>query len=106
MGDTHSIVHLVIQFLKFKIRKFFHMVNVYMLLSKIISCTPIKPNNIIHMKCALDLCDEFLEYIIPDEDLYNRPNSPLFDLSVYTCQGVCAKHGIIPNVPTLCKLFK
>ena len=27
--------------------------------SHCISCTPIKPNNIIHIKCALGFCDDF-----------------------------------------------
>ena len=32
-----------------------------------IFCTPVKPNNIINIKCALVFCDKCLEYIIPDE---------------------------------------
>ena len=30
---------------------------------------PIKPNDTIHIKCALFFCDEFTEYNITDEEL-------------------------------------
>ena len=56
------------------------------------------------MKRALGFCDECPKCIIPDKGLYDGPNDPLIHFSVYTYQGRCAKHGIIPNGPTLCKL--
>ena len=66
--------------------------------------TPIKPNIIIHMECALGFCNECPKYIIPDEKLDDRSNSPLVHFSVYTYQGRCAKYGIIKHVPTLWKI--
>ena len=51
-----------------------------------ISCTPIKPNNIIYMKWALGFFDEFIDYIIPDEEVDDGPNASLIHFSVYTYQ--------------------
>ena len=31
----------------------------------------IKPKDTIHIKCALDFCDECTEYNIPDEEIYD-----------------------------------
>ena len=66
-----------------------------------ISCTAIKPKNIINMKCALGFCYECSEYILPDEELDDGQNDSLVHFSVYTHQLRCAKHSIIPNIPTL-----
>ena len=41
-----------------------------------------KPKNMIHIKCALGFCDEFPGYIIPNEELDDGPNTPLFRFSV------------------------
>ena len=41
---------------------------------------------------------------ITDEELDYGPNSPLIYFSVYTYQGRCSNHGIVPNGPTLCKI--
>ena len=71
---------------------------------KTITCTNIKPNNIIHMKCNLGFSDKYPKYIIPDKKLYDGPNYPLIHFSVYTYQGRWAKHGTIPNRPSLWKL--
>ena len=40
-----------------------------------ITCLPIKPNNIIHIKCALAFCDKFPGYNITNEELYYVPNA-------------------------------
>ena len=56
------------------------------------------------MKYDLNFFDEFPKYMTPDEELDDVPNAPLVHFSVYTYQGRYAKHGIIPNGPTLCKL--
>ena len=69
-----------------------------------IACTPVKPNNIIHMKCALVFLYKFPNYIIHNEELYGEPNGPLICFSVYIHQVRCAKHGIFLNGSTLCKL--
>ena len=55
----------------------------------------------INIKCDLGFCDNFPEYKINDEELYYGPSYPLIHLSVYTYKIICAKHGIIPNGPTL-----
>ena len=52
----------------------------------LIACTPIKPNNIIYMKCALGFFDESPKYSIPDE-VYGGPNAPLIHFSFYSYQG-------------------
>ena len=62
-----------------------------------ITCTPIKPNNIIHMNNDFGFCNECIKYMIPYEELDYIPNAPLINFSVYNYQGICAKHGIIPN---------
>ena len=72
--------------------------------SRCISCSPIKPKNIIHIKSDLVFCDECTDHIITDEELYGVPNYQLIYFSVYTYQVRCAKHGIITNGPNLCKL--
>ena len=54
------------------------------------------------MNCALFFSDECPKYIIPDKELDCGPNYPIVRSSVYTHQVRCAKHGIIPNEPTLC----
>ena len=56
------------------------------------------------MKCDLVFMVQCPRYIIPVEELNDVPNSPLINFSVYTYQLRCAKNGIIPNGPTLCKL--
>ena len=68
-----------------------------------ISCTNIKPNNIINTKCYLYFCDECTKHIIPDEELDDGPNTSFINLGVYKHQLICAKHGIIINWPDLCK---
>ena len=35
-----------------------------------------------------------------------NPNDSLINFSVYTYQGRCATHGIIPNGPNLCIIFE
>ena len=49
-------------------------------------------------------CDECPKYIIPDKELDCGPNYPIVSSSVYTHQLRCAKHSIITNGPTLCKI--
>ena len=68
-----------------------------------ISCTPIKPNNFIHIKCGLGFfyCPE---YNITDEELDDGPNAPLIHFIFYIYQEKCEKHVIIPNGTTLCKI--
>ena len=58
------------------------------------------------MKCALGFCDECPKWIIPDKELDDGLNAPLIYFSVYKYQGICAKHGIITNGPTLCILWE
>ena len=53
------------------------------------------------MNGDLGFCDECSRYIITDEEIYDASNDPLIHFSVYTYQGRCAKHGIIPNGTTL-----
>ena len=60
----------------------------------------------INIKRALGFCDEFLKYTITNEKLDYGPYDSLIHFSVYTYQGRCAKHGIIPNILSLCKLFE
>ena len=48
--------------------------------------------------------NECTKYIIPDEELYDGSNAPLINFIIYTYQGICAKHGIITNRLTLCKI--
>ena len=52
---------------------------------QLIACTPIKPKNIIYMKCALVFCDECPNYSIPDE-VYGGLNDPFIHFSVYSYQ--------------------
>ena len=66
-----------------------------------ITCIPIKPNDIIHIKCDLFFCDEYPEYIIPNEGLDDGPNASITQFSVYTYQGRCATNGIFPNGPSV-----
>ena len=61
-----------------------------------IAYLPIKPKNVIHIKCALGFCDEFPGYNITDEELDGGPNTSIIHFSVYTYQGRCATHCIIP----------
>ena len=68
-----------------------------------ITCLHIKPNNMVHIKCALGFCDKFPEYNISDEELYDGPNSPIIHFRVYTYQVRCATHGIITNGPSVCR---
>ena len=67
-----------------------------------ISCLPIKPNNMLYIKCDLSFCDECPEYNIFDEELDDERNFPLVLFSIYPYQGICEKHGIIPIRPSLC----
>ena len=67
-----------------------------------IICLPIKPNNMINIKYVLVFCDECTEYNIPNEELDDDPNTSLIHFSVYTYQGRCETHGIIPNGITVC----
>ena len=69
-----------------------------------ITCLPIKPKNMIRIKCALGFCDECPEYNIPSEELDDGPNASIIHFSVYTYQGRCSIHGTIPNVPIVCIL--
>ena len=73
---------------------------------KWITSITIKPNNTIHIKCDLVFGDKFPDYSITDEELYDEPNVPLIYFSVYTYQGICATHGIISNVPSVCRVWK
>ena len=66
-----------------------------------ITCLSIKPNNMIHIKCALGVCDECPEYNIPDEELDDGPNVSLLHFIVYNYQGRCAAHAKISNVPSV-----
>ena len=52
----------------------------------------------INTKCDLGFCDEFPGYNITNEELDDRKNASIIHLSVYIYQGICATHGIIPNV--------
>ena len=61
-----------------------------------------KPNNMIHIKCVLGLCDEFSEYNIPNEELFYWLNTSFVHFSVYKFQRKCATHGIFPNGPSVC----
>ena len=56
------------------------------------------------MKCDFVFCDEFPKCILPDEELYDGSNYPLIHFSVYTYQGICENHFIIPKEKTLRKL--
>ena len=62
-------------------------------------CYPIKPKNIIHMKCDLLFFDKFTKWIIPDEELDDGPHDTLVIFSYYTYQLRLGKHGIIRNEP-------
>ena len=53
------------------------------------------------MECDLGFCDEFPNFIIPDEELDDEPNFQLIRFSVYNYKGRCENNGIITNVPTL-----
>ena len=53
------------------------------------------------MKCGLDFCGGFTDYIINSEELDDGLKAPLIHLRVYTFEGRCAKHGKTPNGPTL-----
>ena len=66
-----------------------------------ITCILIKPNNIIHIKCASGFCDEYTDYNITNEGLDDEPKASIFHFSEYTYQGRCATHGIIPNRPSV-----
>ena len=70
------------------------------------TCYIIKTNNTIHIKCDLGCCDECPEYNITNEEIDDGPNNSIISFSVYTYQGGCAKHGITPNVPSVCRLFE
>ena len=48
--------------------------------------------------------NECPKYIIPDEEIYCGTNYPLICFTIYTYQGSCEKHDMIPNGPSLCKL--
>ena len=50
--------------------------------------------------------NECPEYNIPYVELDDGPNAPLILFIAYTYQVRRAKHGIIPNGPTLCKIFE
>ena len=54
-----------------------------------ISCTTIKPNNMIHINCALSICDECSKFITTGKELNDVPNSQLIHFGVYTYQGKC-----------------
>ena len=58
-----------------------------------ITCLPIKPNNIINIKCDL-FFDNSPEYNITDKELDYEPNASIMHLSVYTYQRICATHGL------------
>ena len=58
----------------------------------------------IHIKFDSSFCDEFLEYNIIDEEIYDGPNSLLIHFSVYTYQGRCETHVIVPNGPSAWKI--
>ena len=64
---------------------------------------PIFPLNQIiwFIKSVLIFYNEWPEYNIPDEELDDRLNASLIHFSVYTSQGRCATHVIIPNGPSV-----
>ena len=64
----------------------------------------IKPNDGININCDVGFCEEFPEYIIPDEELDYGKNASLIHFSVYTHQGIYVTHGIITNGPSLCRI--
>ena len=108
LGDAHATVYLEIhKFCTLQVEFFFVWLFLHATIKDVAQCiywTPIKPNNIIHMNCDLTFFDYFPKCIIPDEELDDGLNDPLIHFSVYTFQVRCLKHGIIPNVPTLCKI--
>ena len=104
MGHTHNSVHSTISASHYKDRVFPDVECLDATIkykTQCISYTTIKPDNIIHMKCALVFCDECPKYIITDEELDYGTNDLLINLSVYTYQVICEKHGIIPNGQSL-----
>ena len=58
----------------------------------------------IHIKCDLCFCDKWDEYNIPDEKLNNGPNPSSINFNVYIYQVICATHGIVPNVRSVCRI--
>ena len=46
----------------------------------------------------------FPEYLITYGELYDGPNDSFVYFSVYTYQGRCTTHGIIPNGPIICRI--
>ena len=58
----------------------------------------------IHIKFDSSFCDEFLEYNITNEEIDYGPNALLIHFSVYTYQGRCETHVIVPNGPSACKI--
>ena len=52
----------------------------------------------------MGFCDEWTNYIIPDEELDDEPNALLIYFSVYNSKRRCSTYGIIPNVPSLCRI--
>ena len=69
--------------------------------AQFITCIPIKTNNMVHINCALDFCDYFPEYNIPDEELDYGPNDSMINFIVYTHQRRCATNGKILNGPSV-----
>ena len=57
----------------------------------------------INIKFALHFFYEFTEYNILDEELDNGLNASIIHFGVYTYQGRCATHGMIKNVPSVCR---
>ena len=68
-----------------------------------ITCLPITPKNMIHIKCDLGFGDECTEYNIPDEEIDDGPDDSIIHFSVYTYQGICATYGIITNELSVCR---
>ena len=108
MGDKNTTANLALQLLHVTSRFFFQMVNYYMLLPKI---HPSASHVIILNKRILFILSVLWVFVMisPSTSFMMKhymmdQNAPIIHFSVYTYQGICAKHGIIPNGPTLCKL--
>ena len=69
-----------------------------------ISCTTIKPNNIIHMKCALDFCDKFPKYIIPEFYIVSFQCVTRYFMKIWNWQRG-GGHFYMQKECTLCYIF-
>ena len=94
LGDTGATVNIVQQVIHIPRINYFRMVNVYMLLSKMqLSASHVLLLNqrILFVQSLLFFGGGFPKYIVPDEDIYDEPNSLLGHVCVYTYQGGCVK---------------